>query len=219
MMITETINSRLEKRRDTLEHFMRLKDSPGVYIIECLANGACYAGATTSLRKRAQGHFSKLNAGSHDVPLLQGDWKKYGSEQFVFWFCYAPMASLHDLEKQVTLLTNGLEDYGGYNKALLAKRWGCARICDSEAKLRRRGKFIPIRSALDRERINADYVRTFCQANRPLSAEADMQIQLDEKQRSERLRQLMGGFQRASSASLLPKRRANQKERSTAVFD
>ncbi len=200
----KTINALPERGRDTLGQIMTLRDSPGVYIIECQANAARYAGATRSVCGRAQGHFSRLNSENHEVPLLQIDWGKFGSDQFVFWFRYAPTESLDDLEKQVTLLTNSLEDCGGYNKSLLMKRWVSSRIRDSETKLMKSGKFIPLRSALCEERLKPDYIRTFCQRDSPLSAQADMQIGLEETQRRKQLRQLMSGFQRIEPASFFP---------------
>lgn len=178
---------------------MLLENRPGAYIIECLASSACYAGGTDAIKQRLMDHIAKLRAGRHDLPLLQADWQTFGAEQFVFWIRYSSAAEINHLEREACLILNGLEEYGGYNKSLVRARGLSSRIRDSERKYRRRRRFCPINANSEHQRLNPDYIRTFCQGNTPLMREAAVELEVDSDQR-ERLRQnLLSGFQRLDS--------------------
>jgi len=66
----------------------KLPDSyacPGIYRIQCLANGKTYIGSTgISIRKRWGQHTSALSKGTHVNPNMQASWNKYGEDAFVF---------------------------------------------------------------------------------------------------------------------------------------
>lgn len=58
---------------------------PGIYRIQCLANGKFYIGSTgISIRKRWGQHVSALAHGKHSNPNLQASWNKYGEGGFTF---------------------------------------------------------------------------------------------------------------------------------------
>lgn len=66
-----------------LSKFNAVKDIPslpGVYMIECLANGKKYIGASVNLRRRTHNHLSMSTMGD-DSPMVK-DFKTYGIESF-----------------------------------------------------------------------------------------------------------------------------------------
>lgn len=60
------------------------RDTSGVYLIQCLANGKNYIGSTKCIRRRWQTHVKDLNKKVHHSIKLQEDWIKYGEDNFKF---------------------------------------------------------------------------------------------------------------------------------------
>jgi group I intron endonuclease len=114
----------------------------GIYIIQCLNNGACYVGQGVRLNRRIGSHRSKLNRGCHELRLLQADWNRYGRNGFAIWKHLVPMEILDKMEASTTIEMNALEHLGGYNLSLIRERVYSARIRDTEAKLLRKRKFL-----------------------------------------------------------------------------
>jgi group I intron endonuclease len=56
----------------------------GIYKIENLLDGKKYVGLSTNIYRRWTDHRRMLMGGYHDNKHLQGAWKKYGEENFVF---------------------------------------------------------------------------------------------------------------------------------------
>lgn len=143
-------------------------DVAGIYIIRCLANNATYTGASLSLRRRLISHLSLLRSGGNGVHLLQLDWDRYGEDQFEFLACQKPPSDLVQWEEVITLLTDSLDDYGGYNRKLGDRVWTLSsRIMNTEQKLIKRGKFSPLTVPYSHPRLNSSYRRTFCQGSTP----------------------------------------------------
>lgn len=177
---------------------IQLNNQPGAYVIECLANSACYVGGTTNVKQRVMSHLANLRADHHDIPLLQADWKKYGSNQFVIWVQYS--VDPEDLEKNACLILNGLEEAGGYTKSLVRKRGLSARIRDSERKYLRRGKFCRITPMNEHQRINPEYIRTFCQGNLPMRQRTETQSVISAVEGNFLRTKLLSGFIRLDAA-------------------
>lgn len=143
----------------------------GVYMIECVPNGALYVGKGENVIRRVSSHQLALARSSHEVPLLQADWDKHGADAFIFWIKFVPAKTrLCALEKSITLMMNSLEHLGGYNRALVRERSITAKIRDTERKLRRSGKFFLLPDTVEWSRINPIQTQTFCQKDKPLSA-------------------------------------------------
>lgn len=77
------------------------------------------------------------------------------------------------LEKSLICWTRSLEEHGGYNKSLGKERGLAARIRDTESKLRRKGKYVPLNSLVGYTRIAVPLATTFCQGERPLRLDAE----------------------------------------------
>lgn len=140
----------------------------GVYVIECLANSARYVGQANVLINRLRAHRRKLLLGLHEIPLLQADWNKFGQYSFVAWTTPVPRECLDAVERQTTLFTRSLEDWGGYNRAIVKDRSISARIRDTETKLIRARKFSLLPNTIGWERINPIQLRRFCQSSVPM---------------------------------------------------
>jgi len=56
----------------------------GIYKIVCTTNGKVYVGSAINVRRRLEGHKSRLNTGHHPNAHLQAAWTKYGASAFVF---------------------------------------------------------------------------------------------------------------------------------------
>jgi len=140
----------------------------GVYVIECLANSAKYVGQANVLVTRLRAHRRKLLLGLHEIPLLQADWNKFGQHSFLVWTTPVSRECLDAVERQTTLFTRSLEDWGGYNRAIVKDRSISARIRDTETKLIRARKFSLLPNITGWERINPIQLRRFCQSSVPM---------------------------------------------------
>ena len=142
---------------------------PGVYIIRCRANGATYTGSSLRARTRLSLHVSLLRSGRSDAHHLQHDWNLYGEHEFEFWLCSKPADELLWWEETLTMLSDSLDDFGGYNKMLGNRLWSISsRIKNTEEKLRMKGKFSPLPGLPRKGRLINDYLRTFCQGTTPV---------------------------------------------------
>lgn len=150
------------------EETIPVADKPGIYIIRCRVNGATYAGSSLHLRKRLQSHISQLRANCCLVELLQYDWNFHGEDQFEFLACHKPIDELNNLEESLTLVSDSLDDFGGYNKMLGKRTWSLSsRIKNSEQKLIKRRKFLLLPGYSSNIRLAGSYVRTYCQRSTP----------------------------------------------------
>ena len=145
-----------------------IEDEPGVYIIRCRANNATYCGSSVHLRTRLEAHVSLLRRGICLVALLQRDWNTFGEGQFEFLACHRPSSELYFLEEQLTLLSDSMDDNGGYNKMLSNRVWSLSsRIKNSEQKLIKKRKLSPLPGHFGKQRLTSAYMRTFCQGSTP----------------------------------------------------
>lgn len=56
----------------------------GVYLIKNTINNKLYVGSAKNVKNRFNAHKYSLKKNSHDNPLLQNAWNKYGEEHFIF---------------------------------------------------------------------------------------------------------------------------------------
>jgi len=56
----------------------------GIYTVTCFANGKILVGQSINAKARLRHHLCKLNSNTHDNPVLQKAFNKYGSEYFLF---------------------------------------------------------------------------------------------------------------------------------------
>jgi hypothetical protein len=56
----------------------------GVFRIKNLITGKCLVGSSTDLTAKWNSQKLQLETGTHPIPELQQDWKKYGEENFVY---------------------------------------------------------------------------------------------------------------------------------------
>ncbi|MEK7136673.1 MAG: GIY-YIG nuclease family protein [Patescibacteria group bacterium] len=54
----------------------------GIYQIKNVLTGECYIGSSFNIQRRLADHMRYLSDGVHINKMLQGSWKKYGSENF-----------------------------------------------------------------------------------------------------------------------------------------
>lgn len=181
------------------------EDSPGVYLIRCLINNATYSGSSLRARRRIQLHVSALRAGNSLADLLQLDWNAYGEEQFEFLVCPKPAGELYYWEESLTLLSDSLDDFGGYNRMLGNRVWSLSsRIKNSEVKLTKKGKFSPLPGHYSNPRLTSAYMRTFCQGNTPFfKSERLLTSAMDQATKSLQLQQHLAEYRRID----LPKAR------------
>ncbi len=65
-----------------------LRQSPGVYIILCIANNKRYYGQSRNVSARLSQHKSRLRNNKHEVTELQRDFNIYGEENFEFSYVF-----------------------------------------------------------------------------------------------------------------------------------
>ena len=158
-----------------------LSEQAGVYVIRCTANGRSYCGSSTKVEERLQLHVALLRTGLSPTLHLQKDWKKYGEDAFEFRWCHKPINELLEWEERITLLTGSLDDHGGYNRMVANGSWSpSSRIRNTEVKLHRKRKFSYL-PGLDRsQRLNPQYVRSFCQASTSFATlEPELMVTVD----------------------------------------
>ena len=174
------------------------EDSPGVYLIRCLVNNATYCGSSLLVRRRLQLHVSALRAGKCLVALFQRDWNAYGEEQFEFLVCWKPAGELYYWEESLTLLSDSLDDFGGYNKMLGNRVWSLSsRIKNSEVKLIKKRKFSPLPGHYSNPRLTSEYMRTFCQGHTPFfRSEPLLTAEMDQATKSLQLQQHLAEYRR-----------------------
>jgi hypothetical protein len=171
-------------------------DAPGVYIIRCRANNATYCGSSLLLRRRLKLHVSLLRSGRSGANLLQYDWNRFGEDQFEFFGCHKPAADLFRLEESLTLLSDSLDDCGGYNKMLGNRAWSLSsRIKNSEVKLTKQRKFSPLPAHSSNLRLTSAYMRTFCQRSTPFcQSEPWLTNPMAQSAKRSRLQELLIGY-------------------------
>lgn len=168
----------------------RLKEQPGVYLIQRIDNGSTYVGsAKHSLQQRLSQHLIDLVAGGHAVPLLQDDWNTLGCHQFKWMAKYASSAmDARWTEMWLIRLARTLEDHGGYNRRTSINCIS-ASLRATEKNYMSAGvrKYCLLPTTRLHERVHPSMIRTFCQGSRPLNATKNFDLDLTE---IERLRQL-----------------------------
>lgn len=175
-----------------------VQDAPGVYIIRCKANSATYTGSSRRLRKRLQLHVSRLRAGFSDAPLLQRDWDRFGEAEFEFLACHKPVDELYYWEELITVLSDSLDDRGGYNRMLGERVWSLSsRIKNTEAKLTKKRKFSLLPVPSSNLRLTHSYLRTFCQGSTPLfKSEPLLTSEMDQPTKRLQLQQYLAEYVR-----------------------
>jgi group I intron endonuclease len=68
--------------------WQKLQKMPAIYQMECKQTGKKYIGETQNIRQRFRSTYNALQHGKHASPSLQTDWKKFGSQNFVFTILY-----------------------------------------------------------------------------------------------------------------------------------
>ena len=133
----------------------------GVYVIRCLANGRVYVGSSKDLNKRIRQHKSKLKSRGHELPRLQNDWDVYGEELFDFESHSFPESEMRAIECQYIEELGALEHQKGYNK-MIGAMWGPeARIRNTEAKLKNKGKYSRLRGVDNEAPIALAFIQSF----------------------------------------------------------
>lgn len=175
-----------------------VEDAPGVYIIRCRVNNATYTGSSLRLRRRLHLHVSLLRAGCSGANLLQRDWDKFGEDEFEFLACHKPPDELLRWEELITLLSDSLDDRGGYNKMLGQSVWSLsARIKNTEVKLIKKRKFSPLPGLTANPRLTSSYLRTFCQGSTPFfKSEPLLTEEMDQTMKRWQLQQHLAEFNR-----------------------
>lgn len=185
---------------------MTITTDPGIYMVRNKFNGATYVGAAKKGRRRVLGQLNSLMRGDNTSELLQTDWERFGPEAFEVSFLPVSLEKLYWLERVVIKAMNGLEERGGYNKALGKIRTLAARIRDTEAKLMRNGKYVMLPWVSKYERINPLLADSFCQKTYRLSDETtalEGEISFAEAEIDE----LLEGFEVFDAVALTSKRR------------
>lgn len=96
-----------------------LSKESGIYFIVCLINQKKYIGGSGWLKRRKVDHFSLLRNNRHWNKNLQGDWNKYGEENFEFKIIeYCCKENIPDKEKSYILAYKTINVSYGYNKIL-----------------------------------------------------------------------------------------------------
>lgn len=170
----------------------RLEEKPGVYLIQCIENGAIYVGsAEKSLRQRLSQHLTDLLTRDHPVPLLQEDWTHLGAERFLWCAQYAATArDAWQEEMWLIRLAQSLEDQGGYNRRAPRNCVSVSvRASENYFLNRKKRKYCLLPSVQFDDRIHPVMIRTFCQGDLPLVREKDFSLGLGE---GERLGQMAG---------------------------
>jgi hypothetical protein len=145
-----------------------LHELAGVYLIKCLANGKTYTGSSRRVEERLQLHVSLLRIGLSPTKHMQRDWDKHGEDAFEFLWCNKPIDEILHWEEKITMLTDSLDDHGGYNRMLSNGAWSpSSRARNTEAKLHRSRKFSYLPGVIRSHRLDAEYVRSFCQDSTP----------------------------------------------------
>ena len=95
-----------------------IKKVSGVYIIHCLKNNRKYIGSSNDVFNRIKTHKRDLNRGSHNNLMLQNDYKKYGSVNFVFRILdnNIPENMLLAYEKVYMFIHDSIVRFKGYNQ-------------------------------------------------------------------------------------------------------
>lgn len=175
---------------EALRHWIKqLHDQPGVYAIQSLANGSTYVGSTKhSIRQRLLQNLTNLEAGEHDVPLLQEDWSTTGSSRFTWMVQYVatPKDAAKD-EIYLIHLARALEDYGSYNRRTTINCIS-ASLRDTERKFARRPrvqKYCPLPTIKPHARIHPAVLKTFCQDELPLVRTKNFDLGIPEVERIE----------------------------------
>lgn len=142
---------------------MAITTDPGIYMLRNKVSGATYVGAAKKGRTRVLGQLRGLMRGDNTSELLQEDWAHLGPEAFEVRFLPVSLERLYWLEKVFIKVMNGLEERGGYNKALGRDRTLASRLRDTERKLERKGRYVFLCKDRRHERINPALALTFCQ--------------------------------------------------------
>lgn len=170
---------------------------PGVYLIRCLVNGCSYSGSSNKVRSRVLTHLKALREGKSTSPLLQCDWDRFSEEAFEVLVTRCPVGELLVWEERLTMLSDSLEDNGGYNRMLGKRTWSrSARIRNSEHKLQRQRKFTLLPVLGERLRLHPDYVRTFHQGDAPLRSRLPEIDNLSASDRQLLLHKHLRGYER-----------------------
>jgi len=77
-----------ENQDNPVPNRMFPRQSPGVYIILCLANNKRYYGQSRNVSARLSQHKSRLRNNKHEVTELQRDFNIYGEENFEFSYVF-----------------------------------------------------------------------------------------------------------------------------------
>lgn len=78
-------NKKMSKTQKELKNeYKQLKPSAGVFYIKNKSNGKMFISSSTVLRTVWNSQKMKLNTGWHPNKELQGDWVKFGAENFEF---------------------------------------------------------------------------------------------------------------------------------------
>lgn len=87
----------LAKRQSLTEH---IPDTPGIYLIECLASGQAYVGAAVNMRRRVKDHLA-FTVIFKDYPMHQ-DYLAYGLDTFQVRVLeeVAELSNLHEKERE-----------------------------------------------------------------------------------------------------------------------
>lgn len=104
-----------------------------IYRIVCFVTGKCYVGQSNDPKKRRRDHFYLLNSGSHENPLLQRAYNKYGKGAFYFEILESNIPSLEEVnEREISWIAHFDSFHNGYNLTLGGKNTGGAncRPCE-----------------------------------------------------------------------------------------
>ena len=143
-----------------------LSEQAGVYVIRCTANCRSYCGSSVRVERRLQLHVALLRSGLSPALHLQKDWKVHGEDAFKFQWCNKPVNELLEWEERITFLTGSLVDHGGYNRMVANGSWSpSSRIRNTETKLLKKGKFSYLPGIDRSQRLNPQYVRSFCEVS------------------------------------------------------
>lgn len=107
-------------------------NEPGIYVIECSANKRKYFGETTNIKHRFQSTYSSLKRGIYSSKLLQRDWNKYKSSNFVFKIIYQgedwKSKPIRRIKEAILVQENKLNVYNNvskYNVSKLSEKINC----------------------------------------------------------------------------------------------
>lgn len=80
-VITSDYPRIIQQKKSKYKKRIRIR---GVYKVECLITGHTYVGVTDDLVKRLCEHRAQLRNGRHPIKEMQGDFTRYGEDNFAF---------------------------------------------------------------------------------------------------------------------------------------